>query len=348
LQVKKITPSGQAETVGVNVGDVIIEIEGTGVRGLPWSYINSEIVTDAKANIEGKQTRISIVFLRKREQRDEPTEPKQEVPAEDSADAVPPPAPYPFTAEEPSQTATGMDAKSTSKRGGRKMSWLQRADAEEHKKEAEERERVRLGGARRTSVLKQAGTQDGSVVEVIEDIPPPAAYASPSNKDDSDRDEPTSILQAAPNLANMPSINEEMDDDTDDDTDDECEDALKPKTGVRSVDTKAVRKARKGSWIDALLNSDESALRNLKTAVDKDQQKTKPDEPTVDESHLRDVFNSLDTQEKGALKRVDLIKALRKNTKMLCELLKLPPRLSQSDGSMAVRYYRTSNKHSSH
>ena len=78
--------------MGVNVGDVIIEIEGTGVRGLPWSYINSEIVTDAKANIEGKQTRISIVFLRKRELRDEPTEPKQEVPAEDSADAVPPPA----------------------------------------------------------------------------------------------------------------------------------------------------------------------------------------------------------------------------------------------------------------
>ena len=36
-----------------------------------------------------------------------------------------------------------------------------------------------------------------------------------------------------------------------------------------------------------------------------------------DEGFVSDVFNSLDTAGNGVLKRVDLIKALRKNTKTL-------------------------------
>jgi hypothetical protein len=305
--VKKLNPDGQAEKLGVNVGDVIIEIEGTGVRGLPWSFINSEIITDAKTNVDGKRTRISIVFLRKKEQ------PTEEVRQEEPEDAVPAPAPYPFTSgASGSKAETETGAEANQKPRGRKMSWLQRAEAEEHAKEASETERVRQGGARRTSVLKQAGTRDGSVVEVMEDIPPPA----PSNAQ-------VDIPPPSPRPPSMPSIGEEMDEDTDDEA-------------QARQDTQAVRKARKGSWIDALISRDQSELHKLKTSVENDNKLGQPS-LNNDEGFLSDVFNSLDTAGNGVLKRVDLIKALRKNTKTLCELLKLPPRLSQSDGSMAVR-----------
>ena len=134
----------------------------------------------------------------------------------------------------------------------------------------------------------------------------------------------------------MPRIDEESEADNDIN-----EGAMAKDEGTASETN--TQKARKGSWLDALMSGDQSELRKLQTAVEDDQLKREEiglsahgDTANTDQGFLRAVFESVDSKGCGSLRRVDFIKALRKDSTKLHELLKLPMRLSQSDGSMEV------------
>ena len=67
VMIKSVAEGSQGEQVGVAVGDVMAEVDGVGVRGMPWAHISKEALNEILTDPEPASDCVTVAFLRRKD-----------------------------------------------------------------------------------------------------------------------------------------------------------------------------------------------------------------------------------------------------------------------------------------